>query len=790
MRPRLVEVVVGLAPPPLARAFILDRALYSAPQRRRRLDVRAPASVSYLRRLAVAQRNVAARIAGAVPGASVYRHYSVVVDGMAVLVPPDAASRLASVPGVARVYPNVRFDPLLDTSPAVIGAPLLWGPHLETAGNGIKIGIVDDGIDVHHPFFSAAGFTAPSGFPKGNRRFTSAKVIVARAFAPPGLHWRYARTPFDPVNSDHGTHVAGIAAGDNNTPTTFGVRVSGIAPKAYLGNYKVLTIPTPQFGLNGNAPEIAAGVEAAVRDGMDIVNLSLGEAEIEPSRDLVVQAIDGAADAGVVPVVAAGNDFDDFGFGSVGSPGSAPKAITVGAASKGRAIEPFSSSGPTPVSLQFKPEVSAPGGNILSSVPAAEGLWDRFSGTSMAAPHVAGGAALLRQRHPGWTVAQLKSALTTTGDPVSGDLSEVAATREGGGMIDLPRANDPRLFTDPQALSFGLVRRSTTVTRSLTLTDAGGGAGAWTVALDQQVRERGVTLTAPASAVVPGRFDLRLTVGSTALQRDLTGFIVLTQGTQRRRVPYWLRVSAPVLGREPHVLLRRPGLYHGDTRGKPRLVSAYRYPEQAGAAPTFLPGPEQVFRLVLRRPVSNFGVAVLGHARDVRAQPRIVHAGDENHLVGYPGLPLDLNPYRSALGRVIPVAGALNPTPGSYDIVFDTPLGASPGRFTFRLWIGDRTAPSIRLLGRPRRGRPLRLAITDAGSGVDPSSLAAAIDGLARRLRYSAPTHRATIALGSLRRGRHTLVVIAADFQETKNTEDVPGELPNTRRFQTTFTLG
>jgi hypothetical protein len=74
--------------------------------------------------------------------------------------------------------------------------------------------------------------------------------------------------------------------------------LSGVAPRAYIGNYKVLTVPTANFGLNGNAPEIAAGVEAAVKDGMDVVNLSLGEPEIEPSRDLVVAAINAAADAG------------------------------------------------------------------------------------------------------------------------------------------------------------------------------------------------------------------------------------------------------------------------------------------------------------------------------------------------------------------------------------------------------------------------------------------------------------------------------------------------------------
>ena len=77
----------------------------------------------------------------------------------------------------------------------------------------------------------------------------------------------------------------------------------------------------------------------------------------------------------------------------------------------------FSSAGPTPLSLRMKPDVTAPGVAVLSSVPRREGIWQPFSGTSMAAPHVAGAAALLRQRHRGWTVEQLKSALVQTGGP-------------------------------------------------------------------------------------------------------------------------------------------------------------------------------------------------------------------------------------------------------------------------------------------------------------------------------------------------------------------------------------
>ena len=83
----------------------------------------------------------------------------------------------------------------------------------------------------------------------------------------------------------------------------------------------------------------------------------------------------------------------------------------------------------------------------------------------------------------------------------------------------------------------------------------------------------------------------------------------------------------------------------------------------------------------------------------------------------------------------------------------------------------------------------IRLAITDAGSGVDPSTLAATVDGRRRTIRYSLRTHRATVGIAGLRRGAHSLVVVASDFQEAKNMEDVAGVLPNTRRYQVTIVV-
>jgi subtilisin family serine protease len=790
--PRMTEVVVTLKAPPFAEIGVAGRSLYA---RRNRLDLRAPASVSYLARLAAAQRQLEARITRAVPQAFVRWRYSVVVNGFALVVPADETARVARLPGVAAVYPSRRYRPTLDRSPQQIGAPALWGPGLTTAGQGVKIGILDDGIDQTHPFFAAAGLTMPPGFPKGQRSYTTAKVIAARAFAPPYISYRGARMPFDPKLSFHGTHVAGIAAGDPETVARgFGSpRLNGIAPEAYLGNYKVLGVPTPQFGADGNSPEIVAGIEAAVRDGMDVLNMSFGEPEIAPNRDIVVRAVDAAAKAGVVSAISAGNDFDEFGHGTVSSPANAPAAITAAAVTTSRSGTPdviggFSSAGPTPVSLKFKPDVSSPGVNILSAQPRDR--WAIFSGTSMAAPHVAGAAALLRERHPTWTVAQIKSALVLTGDPAFTDqnrTSEASTMREGGGVIDLPKADDPRLFASPTDLSFGLLRRGRSASRKVTLADAGGGAGAWAAAVAQQSQEAGVTVGVPASVTVPGTFTIRATVGPKAAERDLTGFVVLTRGMVRRRIPYWFRIEAPRLAGEAHRVLRRPGIYRDDARRGASRVVSYRYPDDPAALglPTELRGPEVVYRVRITKPVANFGVAVVDQASGSRVMPRIVAAGDENRLVGETALPLDLNPYLDSFQHVDPVAGVVLPALGSYDVVFDSPSRARAGRFRFRFWVADTTRPTARLLRRT--SGPLVVAVADKGSGVDPRLLGVKVDGSARRASYDRVHGRVVIPVTGLAAGQHRLVVSVSDYQEAKNTEDVHRILPNTRVLRSTF---
>ena len=638
----------------------------------------------------------------------------------------------------------------------------------------------------------------PAGYPKGQAAYTTAKVIVARAFPPARPAWKHAAKPFDPEHSSHGTHVAGIAAGNANTPAE-GRRISGVAPRAYLGNYKALTIPTDaDVGLDGNSPELVAAIEAAVADGMDVINLSLGEPEIEPSRDIVVAALSAAARAGVVPVVAAGNDFDDFGSGSVSSPGSTPEAITVGAVSTTRSgptnvIADFSSGGPTPLSLQLKPEVSAPGVAILSAAPNRNFV--TLSGTSMAAPHVAGAAALLRQRHPTWTPAQVKAALALTGDTAFGDGTRTVGaptTRQGGGVVSLRRADTPLLFASPVALSFGLVPRGASLVRRVALTDSGGGSGDWTVGVEHQTGAVGVTVGVPATVTVPGTLSVNLTTAANAPDSEVTGFVVLTRGADRRRIPFWLRVSVPALAGAKPTPLVKPGARSATTRGGASLVSRYRYPESPDehGFETNLAGPERVYRVTVTRPASNFGVVVTSRAKGVRVEPRIVHAGQREPADGLRRAPVQPQSLPARVRGPGARSGGAETRPRRLRRRLRQPRRGHRRRLRVPLLGRRRQArPTLAFRTRVvRRGAPLAIAATDAGSGV-VSGLARPPDRRPRARRPRARGGAIRIPTGGLARGRHSLVLQLSDYQETRNNENVLRILPNTAFLRTSFTV-
>ena len=913
-------------------------------------------------RLERLQAAAAARLRAAIPQARVGRRFQVVLDALTVSLPAAELPALLRQRWVARVYPSVAYRLATDRSPGVIGADVL---HDTTGadGAGEKIGVIDDGIDQTNRFFDPTGFAYPPGFPKGITTSTTPKVIVARVFPGPNAG-RSGLLPVDPVDSFHGTHVAGIAAGDAGTtapagadhPRTTGL--SGVAPRAWLANYRVFTVPTP-LGRVADTPEIVAAFEAAVKDGMDVVNFSGGGAEVEPSNDALIATVHAVAAAGVVPVIAAGNDRDDFGVGSVGSPGTAPDAISVAAVSdshvfgarltvpadpsvaipfrgangeppprawrtsretlvdvgsltgaNGRPVErhlcldgalsrgslegaialatrglcpftakaararaagamgivfvdnrqgeandvpaqlalpggmiadvdgqrllalmrggrvvvhvergpfeiatgrsgvitSFSSGGPTPFRHLLKPDVAAPGGQILSATLRSTdpSRFAVFDGTSMATPHVAGAAALLLQLHPSWTPAQVKSALMSTAAPAWSDTArtrEAAVPLEGAGLVALPDAAQPLLSTAPASLSFADVRPGEDRTLVLRVTDAGGGTGTWAVAVAPQAGPDGATIDAAPVAVVPpgGQTDVPVAVHAlpSAAAGEDYGFVTLTRDGVTRRIPYLVLVDRPALaGAVVHAL---GTAQRGDTRRGQSLVAAYRYPaapfgNQPDEPPMVEDGAEVVYRTTLPPGAVNAGAVAVDESTGARVDPWYLGGLDENDVQGFAGTPVDVNDLTFDYHQDVGAAGVAFPAPGTYYVVVDSGRDRFSGRrlagrYVLRAWVNDVTAPTLRLLTtRVTAGRPtLVFRTTDDQSGVDPASLTIAYRGeLVAASSYRRPTGLAVFVLPrsvpALGPGRLRLRLISSDYQEAKNVDtEGPQIMPNTR---------
>ena len=327
---------------------------------------------------------------------------------------------------------------------------------------------------------------------------------------------------------------------------------------------------------------------------------------------------------------------------------------------------------------------------------------------------------------------------------------------------------------------------------SISLEDAGGGVDAWSVAIDRDQSQPGVTLSAPRWVPVPGTLELEIRVAAGAPERELSGYIVLARHADRRRIPYWLRTVAPRLERQRRAALKRTGTYGGDTRGRRALVTFYRYPDDPRSlgVKRLLHGPELVFRVRLRRPAANFGVAILSRARGVGVEPRIVYAGDENRLLGPIALPLNVNPYTARFHAPAPVAGAIRPAATAYDVVFDSGTRATAGRFTFRFWVDDTVAPRLSLLTRTVGAQKrVRVSARDVGSGIDPRSVVARVDGRPHPARYVRRAGAIVLSARGLAPGRHTLLLGVSDHQEAKNMENALRILPNTARLRAAFVV-
>jgi hypothetical protein len=355
-------------------------------------------------------------VQGAPPADATVTHRLSTVDAVAVRQPKDSTADFWHSRGAGRIWLDGIRRPSLDTSVEQIHAPSAWDAGY--TGKGVPVAVLDTGIDATHPDL---------------RR----QILASKNFT----------TDKDVRDLDgHGTHVASTIAGTGKAADG---RYTGVAPGAKLLVGKVCG----GYGCPESA--ILAGMEWATAQGAKVVNLSLGgpDTAADDPLELAVERL--TTERGALFVVAAGND-GGYGAETVSSPASADAALAVGAVDDQDALASFSSRGPRVRDAALKPEITAPGVEIMAALSRYSergGKRDRYvalSGTSMATPHVAGTAAILAQRHPDWTGPRLKAALLASAEPRD---AEVYA--QGAGRVDAGRAVTQTVTTEPTTVSIG-----------------------------------------------------------------------------------------------------------------------------------------------------------------------------------------------------------------------------------------------------------------------------------------------------------------------------------------------
>jgi minor extracellular serine protease Vpr len=628
------------------------------PPKGKKIDFDSATVKSYRANLSALRNDFKAWLRANAPGARVTGEFDISLNAVSVDLGGERLETISAAPMVQHAEYEGLYRPTAHQDPdlGILQTLAAWnrGGGESNAGAGVKVAIIDTGIDVTHPCFSDGGYPAQNQL--GDKRFTNNKVIVAKVFNNKAASRGYTAEAIQ----SHGSHVSGTVACNLHTPATVqGVDIpydiSGVAPRALLGNYNVFPGPVE----NARSEDILNAMEAAYADGFDVGNMSLGGGS-HGVQDLLTIAVDNIDEANMIFAVAAGNSGP--GKFTVESPGSAARALTAGASTvphfvgtpvkvgsspsfgaasgdfatvktdltaplgvvkSGTALnlacsplaagsltghialvsrgmctfstkirnaqnagavavlvannvagdptamgtdgtpnQPtvpaymvargigasllgsnnasttisaaaqyflttnvdimagFSSQGPTDVDFRVKPDVVAPGVNVLSSVPRSDTCpapcFAFFQGTSMATPHLAGSAAIVRQQHRGWSAAEVRSAVVNTADEgvlrdFQGGAPQNDVNVNGTGRVDLLSAVNARVALDPVSVSFGAVPSGAgqSKTFAVTVTNVGG-SGTFSVSVAD------VTSTGVSFAVSPSRFSLGAGESATA----------------------------------------------------------------------------------------------------------------------------------------------------------------------------------------------------------------------------------------------------------------------------------
>ncbi|MDK0522989.1 S8 family serine peptidase [Streptomyces sp. ML-6] len=431
-----------------------------------------------------------------------------------------SGARSFSAAGPKKLWLDRKVHATLDKSTKQIGADLAWAAGYD--GKGTKVAVLDTGVDAEHP--DLKGRIAAS------ENFTDSNSADDR--------------------QGHGTHTISTVGGSGAASDG---KKKGVAPGADLLSGKVLN----DTG-SGAESWIIAGMQWAVDQKADVVSMSLGSPEPTDCTDpMSVAAEELAQSKGTLFVIAAGNSGP--ASNTVSSPGCAPSVLTVGAVDRDDSTAQFSSRGPAIVSHTLKPEIAAPGVAISAAAAGGRGLYayQSMSGTSMATPHVAGAAAIVKQRHPDWTAQQIKAALVSSAkSDIPGDVRETGAGRLDveaaigttlvgapavqGGTFNWPQDRSDRTTVDVPYTNSG----TKPVKLSLSVQDVTGNDGS---AVRSAVAELGTrTVTVPAGATVEVPLEIDPTAKLKAAQYgDVTGRVLATgPGGVKVSTPFSLYVEA------------------------------------------------------------------------------------------------------------------------------------------------------------------------------------------------------------------------------------------------------
>lgn len=442
--------------------------------------------------------------------------YRYLLNGLAVSLPAGQVDRLPGLPELKGAYPDRPVSLHLSESIALIGADQVWtlldSSGRPVTGTGMRVAVIDTGIDYTHP--DLGGCFGPG-----------CKVVDGYDF--------YNNDPDPRDDHGHGTHCAGIVAAD-------GV-LKGVAPGAQLVAYKVLS----STGAGATSTIIAAMERAAdpdqnpaTADAVDVISMSLGSPGTP--EDPWVLAADAAVEQGIVLAVSAGNSGPDYG--SIEVPSLARLVIAVGATDKTDQVAAFSSRGPLPGEDDWlKPDLLAPGVEILSTY--LNGTYALASGTSMAAPHVAGSAALIKQLHPTWSPAQVKASLVSTAMDLGLDVHT-----QGGGRLQVAAASAAAALPWPASLSFGALELNQPLwsdTRLLWLENPTATTRSYSLSAETRLPGSVSASLQPTSlTLAPGQkgaVSLVFAADNPATPPDLErnqGQILIQQGSQVQRLPF------------------------------------------------------------------------------------------------------------------------------------------------------------------------------------------------------------------------------------------------------------